>query len=396
MSSLIIRNPVSSQPVAAPIHTIHYLCQPKKRQERPAVDVEQNGRSSRPGREAEIIQGNKQSPRWPSMTFAYKSSQVLASTLCNVLYWLKLWCPQLLHLISVLLGDFRGHERAGLNFFGEVLQNSLKGFRIHRPAGPRAIASGWTEIARSEEGNTWQMRRMNQLTSRSSLILFPVTDDHSQVLSTRNSPHWRPSASIFSGTRPQTGQFLNAIGIIAGAGDLVDVANEIQVGWAMSRCHLSTEILTWANEWHNNIHPTLSTTKQKLCQTYAKMTNTCHVVPVSTRNWNHGTDNIRFGMLQLDESNPHIKTAFVSPSSASVWLRHIAPTRLAWMEWPRGGLAQFHMLCALLTYKSSKYTEFMYKNTSQDLSEFSLALNNLTTICINLESIRSKSELLVT
>ena len=118
----------------------------------------------------------------------------------------------------------------------------------------------------------------------------------------------------------------------------------------MSRCHLSTEILTWANEWHNNIHPTLSTTKQKLCQTYAKMTNTCHVVPVSTRNWNHGTDNIRFGMLQLDESNPHIKTAFVSPSSASVWLRHIAPTRLAWMEWPRGGLAQFHMLCALLTF----------------------------------------------
>ena len=77
MSSLIIRNPVSSQPVAAPIHTIHYLCQPKKRQERPAVDVEQNGRRSRPGREAEIIQGNKQSARWPSMTFAYKSSQVL-------------------------------------------------------------------------------------------------------------------------------------------------------------------------------------------------------------------------------------------------------------------------------------------------------------------------------
>ena len=53
-SWLIIRNPVSSQPVATPIPMIHHLCQPKKRQERPAADVEQNGRSSRPGREAEI------------------------------------------------------------------------------------------------------------------------------------------------------------------------------------------------------------------------------------------------------------------------------------------------------------------------------------------------------
>ncbi len=53
-SWLIIRNPVSSQPVATPIPMIHHLCQPKKRQERPAADVEQNGRSSRPGREVEI------------------------------------------------------------------------------------------------------------------------------------------------------------------------------------------------------------------------------------------------------------------------------------------------------------------------------------------------------
>ena len=146
---------------------IHYLCQPKKRQERPAVDVEQNGRSSRPGREAERIPGNKPSPHWPSMTCAYKSCQVLASTLVEIVIssissvFISVVSSAILVDMNVAVWTFW----EGYYWTCWFEPFSVWGFRIHRPAGPRAIGSGWTEIARSAEGNTWQMRRMNEITS---------------------------------------------------------------------------------------------------------------------------------------------------------------------------------------------------------------------------------------
>ena len=176
VSSLIIRNPVSSQPVAA---LISHDSLSLSAQETPRATSSRRWTKRKKfktwQRSGLKIQGNKPSPHWPSMTCAYKSSQVLASTLVEIVIssissvFISVVSSAILVDMNVAVWTFW----EGYYWTCWFEPFSVWGFRIHRPAGPRAIGSGWTEIARSAEGNTWQMRRMNEITSTNYLDSLP-------------------------------------------------------------------------------------------------------------------------------------------------------------------------------------------------------------------------------
>ena len=176
VSSLIIRNPVSSQPVAA---LISHDSLSLSAQETPRATSSRRWTKRKKfktwQRSGLKIQGNKPSPHWPSMTCAYKSSQVLASTLVEIVIssissvFFSVVSSAILVDMNVAVWTFW----EGYYWTCWFEPFSVWGFRIHRPAGPRAIGSGWTEIARSAEGNTWQMRRMNEITSTNYFDSLP-------------------------------------------------------------------------------------------------------------------------------------------------------------------------------------------------------------------------------